>query len=150
MAAKKKKKPIIVYAYVCGDILHEGHLLQMENGKALGDKLIVGVLTDKAVMEKKPRPILEFRERLRLIQSLKCVDAAVPQDEYSPLANLKALNPDIHMESASHLGDKYLEKLKKEFKGRIVMTPYYPDQSSTAIKNKIKKYYVPPKKCGCE
>ena len=129
---------IIVYAYVCGDIIHEGHLLQLENGKGLGDKLIVGVLTDKAVMEKKERPTLPFRERLRLIQSLSCVDCAVPQDDYSPLKNLMALQPDIHMESASHIGNEYLEKLKKEFKGRIIMTPYYPEQSSTAIKNKIK------------
>ena len=44
---------ILVYAYVCGDILHEGHLLQLENAKAMGDKLIVGVLTDEAIMEKK-------------------------------------------------------------------------------------------------
>ena len=51
----------IVYAYVCGDILHEGHLLFLENAKALGDKLIVGVLTDEAVMEKKARPALSFR-----------------------------------------------------------------------------------------
>ena len=128
-----------VYAYVCGDILHEGHLLQLENAKALGDKLIVGVLTDRAVMEKKRRPIMSFRERLRLVQSLKCVDCAVPQDDYSPINNLKALQPDIHMESMSHIGNKYLKELKKFFKGRIIMTPYYPDQSSTAIKNKIKE-----------
>ena len=106
---KKKKRPIIVYVYVCGDILHEGHLLQMENGKALGDKLIVGVLTDKAVMEKKRKPIMEFRERLRLIQSLKCVDCAVPQDEYSPLTNLKAIQPDIHMEDCFPLLSLVLE-----------------------------------------
>ncbi len=129
---------IIVYAYVCGDILHEGHLLQLENGKALGDKLIVGVLTDEAVMEKKTKPTLCFRERLRLVQSLACVDCAVPQHEYSPFKNLMALQPDIHMESASHIGNDYLKKLEKEFKGRIIMTPYYPEQSSTAIKNKIK------------
>jgi len=129
---------IIVYAYVCGDILHEGHLLQMENGKALGDKLIVGVLTDKAVMEKKAKPTMPFRERLRLVQSLKCVDCAVPQDDYSPLNNAKSLGVDILMESSSHIGNEYLKKLEKEFKGRIVMTPYYPEQSSTAIKNKIK------------
>ncbi|MBW2981153.1 adenylyltransferase/cytidyltransferase family protein [Candidatus Woesearchaeota archaeon] len=137
----EKNKTTIVYAYVCGDIIHEGHLLQLENGKALGDKLIVGVLTDEAVMEKKPRPIVSFRERLRLIQSLKCVDCAVPQENYSPLNNLIALQPDIHMESASHLGNKYLDDLKKVFKGRIVMTPYYPEQSSTAIKDKIKKHH---------
>ncbi len=138
MDTEKNKKLIIIYAYVCGDILHEGHLLQLENAKAMGDKLVVGVLTDEAVMEKKTRPTMPFRERLRLVQSLKCVDLAVPQDEYSPLKNLLALQPDIHMESASHIGNEYLEKLKKEFKGRIIMTPYYPEQSSTAIKNKIK------------
>jgi len=129
----------IVYAYICGDILHEGHLLQLENAKALGDKLIVGVLTDKAVMEKKMKPVMCFRERLRLVQSLKCVDCAVPQDDYSPINNLKAIQPDVHMESISHLGNPYLKELRKVFKGRVVMTPYYPEQSSTAIKNKIKE-----------
>lgn len=129
----------IVYAYVCGDILHEGHLLQLENGKALGDKLIVGVLTDKAVMEKKARPIIPFTERIRLVGSLKCVDCAVPQDDYSPINNIMAIQPDIHMESTSHIGNSYLEELKKVFKGRVVMMPYYPEQSSTSIKNKIRE-----------
>lgn len=129
---------IIVYAYVVGDILHEGHLLHLENSKALGDKLIVGVLTDKAVMEKKPKPAMSFRERLRLVQSLDCVDCAVPQHEYSPINNLRAIQPNIHIESSSHIGNPYLKQLRKAFKGRIVMMPYYPEQSSTAIKNKIR------------
>ena len=129
----------IVYAYVCGDILHEGHLLALENAKALGDKLIVGVLTDKAVMEKKPRPTIPFSERIRIIRSLGYVDCAVPQDDYSPINNIKAIQPDIHMESTSHIGNKYLKDIKKVFRGRIVMTTYYPEISSTAIKDKIKK-----------
>ncbi len=128
----------IVYAYICGDILHEGHLLQLENAKALGDKLIVGVLTDEAVMEKKTRPIIPFSKRLALVKSMACVDCAVPQHEYSPINNLKALQPDIHMESTSHIGNSYLKQLKKVFKGRIIMTPCYPKQSSTAIKRKIR------------
>ncbi|MBT3303904.1 adenylyltransferase/cytidyltransferase family protein [Candidatus Woesearchaeota archaeon] len=130
----------IVYAYVCGDILHEGHLLFLENAKALGDKLIVGVLTDEAVMEKKARPALSFRERVKLISALKCVDCAVPQNEYSPIENLKAIQPDITIESTSHIGNPYLKKLKKALpNGRIIMLPYYKNQSSTAIKNRIKK-----------
>jgi len=130
----------IVYTYVCGDILHEGHLLQLENAKAIAGndgKLIVGVLTDKAVMEKKPRPIIPFDKRIALIKSLKCVDCAVPQDDYSPINNLKAIQPNVHMESTSHIGNPYLKQLRKVFKGRIIMTPYYPNQSSTTIKNKI-------------
>ena len=132
----------IVYSYVVGDILHEGHLLQLENAKAIAGnngKLIIGVLTDKAVMEKKPKPIIPFEKRIALIKSLKCVDCAVPQDDYSPINNLKAIQPDIHMESTSHIGNPYLKQLRKVFKGRIIMTPYYPIQSSTAIKNKIRE-----------
>jgi rfaE bifunctional protein nucleotidyltransferase chain/domain len=127
----------IVYTYVCGDILHEGHLLYLENAKALGDKLIVGVLTDEAIMEKKSAPVMSFRERCRLIQSLKCVDCVVAQNEYSPLNNIRAIQPDIHIESTSHIGNPYLKQLKKVFSGRVVMLPYYTPQSSTSLKKKI-------------
>ncbi len=44
---------IVVYAYICGDVLHKGHIEHLKNAKALGDKLIVGVLTDTAIIEKK-------------------------------------------------------------------------------------------------
>tara|TARA_B100000315_G_scaffold240693_1_gene260773 strand:- start:1035 stop:1511 length:477 start_codon:yes stop_codon:yes gene_type:complete len=138
MEKREQGKMKIVYAYVCGDILHEGHLLFLENSKSLGDKLIVGVLTDEAIMEKKSPPVMPFKERLRLVQSLRCVDCAVPQNEYSPIQNLKAIQPDIHIESTSHIGNPYLKQLKKVFNGRIIMLPYYKELSSTAIKNRIK------------
>ena len=128
---------ILVYAYVCGDILHEGHLLQLENAKAMGDKLIVGVLTDEVVMEKKPRPTISFPQRMRLVQAVGCVDAVVPQHDYSPINNVKSLGVDILMESASHIGNSYLDDLK-DVDVRVIMTPYYPGQSSTEIKEKIK------------
>ncbi len=41
------------------------------------------------------------------------------------------------MESASHLGNKYLDDLK-DLDVRVIMTPYYTGQSSTIIKEKIK------------
>ena len=128
----------IVYTYVVGDILHEGHLLYLENAKALGDKLIVGVLTDKAVMEKKPKPTVAFKERIRLVQALDCVDCTVPQEDYSPFNNLKAIHPDILIESNSHIGNSYLYGIKQYFKGRIIMLPYYSEQSSTKIKESVK------------
>ena len=102
----------IVYAYVVADLLHAGHVHALENAKALGDKLIVGVLTDEATMEKKPRPVISFAERLALVKSLKCVDCAVAQDTYSPEKNLKTIKPNIHMESDSH-SDEDLDKIYK-------------------------------------
>jgi len=128
---------IIVYAYVCGDILHKGHIEYLKNCKALGDKLIVGVLTDEAVMERKPRPTIGFDERFDLVRSLKWVDLAVAQYAYSPLDNVKALRPDILVESTDH-GEQPANEFMENIGGRMITLPYYPDHSSTKVKNIIK------------
>jgi D-beta-D-heptose 7-phosphate kinase/D-beta-D-heptose 1-phosphate adenosyltransferase len=131
------KNETIVYTYVVADILHTGHLTYLENAKALGDKLIVGVLTDEAVMEKKTKPIVPFHRRFLLVKSLKCVDAVVAQGKYSPLENVKGIKPDILVESSSHTefpANGFMESIG----GRVVIIPYYPEESSTNIKNKIK------------
>ena len=127
-----KDKKIIGYAYVVGDILHFGHIQHLKNCRALCDKLVVGVLTDKACMEKKPKPAIGFKERLELISELKSVDAAVTQETYSPLNNVIDIKPDILFESSSH--DKIIarEGLK------VITMPYFPDQSSTKIKEVIR------------
>ena len=131
----------IVYAYVTGDIIHEGHLIHLENAKALGDKLIVGVLTDRAVMEKKPKPVLHFLERMKLVKALKCVDCVVSQETYSPIENINEIRPDILIESNSHTGrdleDTYKEAMSLGI--RVIKMPYFKEQSSTKIKEKIKK-----------
>jgi len=124
---------IIGYAYVVGDIVHEGHLLHLGNCRALCDKLIVGVLTDEAVMEMKPAPTMPFEQRIQIVKSLGCVDAAVCQDRYSPLINVLELRPDILFESTSHEKEDF-----PGFRGRVVCMPYYPSESSTRIKERIK------------
>jgi len=132
---------IIVYCYVCGDILHKGHLLMLENAKKLGDILIAGVLTDGAVMEKKKKPIISFEERLELVRSIKYVDIVFPQDTYAPWDNVKSLFPDILIESISH-SEEIIKKSKEcieKIGGELVVFPYYPCQSSSKIKNEIKK-----------
>jgi len=53
----------IVYSYYVLDLVHKGHLKMMEHAKAIAGKdgkSIVGILTDEAVMELKPRPIISF------------------------------------------------------------------------------------------
>jgi len=130
------KKTTIGYAYVVADIFHLGHLQHLLNCKALCDKLFVGVLSDQATMEKKPRPIVSLAERLQIIRALKCVDVAVAQNTYSPLENVREIKPDILFESASHK-EKPANELMKAIGGKVISMPYYPDQSSTAIKKKV-------------
>lgn len=132
------KKGKIVYAYVVADILHLGHLKHLKRAKKYGDYLIVGVLTDKAVMEKKTRPIMSIDERLELINSLNFVNKAIPQYYYSPLENVKKYKPDILMESTDH-DEQPANEYVESYGGKVIQSPYYLSQSSTKIKEEIKQ-----------
>ena len=133
----------IVYSYYVLDIVHQGHILMMKNAKAIAGKegkLIVGILTDEAVKGKKNRPILSFEERIELANAIKYIDVVVPQETYSPIPNIKKIKPDILMESTSHTDEdiKEAEEVMKNLNGRVIVLPYFPSQSSTEIKRKIK------------
>lgn len=130
-----KKK--IGYAYVVADLLHKGHRLHLKNCKALCDYLIVGVLSEKAVLEKKQAPVQSLADRIEAVQDLKYVDCAVCQDTYSPLENCKAIKPDILFESSSH-SEMPANNFMKSVGGQVLVMPYYSEESSTSIKEKIK------------
>lgn len=136
------------YAYVVGDILHEGHLRHLENCKKMCDFLIVGVLTDEATMERKPQPVMKFQERIRLVSALKVVDMAVTQHTYPPHDNVRKLQPDILFESTSHDATLIIhsKNLIESLGGRLIVMPYYKEQSSTKIKEKIKHGNTPKKR----
>jgi cytidyltransferase-like protein len=120
------------YCYVVGDVLHVGHILHFRNCKALCDKLICGVLTEEAIIEKKAKPLLNFDERVELIKSIKYVDVVVAQYKYSPTDNCTMLKPDILFESSSH------SEFGNNENRKIMIMPYYPGHSSTEIKSRIK------------
>jgi bifunctional ADP-heptose synthase (sugar kinase/adenylyltransferase) len=134
----------IVYSYYVLDLVHRGHLLQMQNAKATVGKdgiSIVGILTDEAVMERKAKPVLNFDERMLLAQSIKYNDFVVAQSTYSPLPNVKNIRPDILMESSSHKDNDINEarRVMAKFGGKVITTPYYPTISSTKIKEEIRR-----------
>jgi len=133
----------IVYSYYVLDIAHEGHLLMMRSAKKIaGDDgiLIVGILTDEAVMEKKPKPVMSLEQRMALADTIRYVDIVVAQETYSPLPNVERIRPDVLVESASHT-EEAIEAgrvVMSRIGGRVIVLPYYPEESSTHIKNRVK------------
>ena len=133
----------IVYAYFVLDIVHRGHLMMLKNSKAIAGpegRLIVGIVSDEAVLEKKGKvPVLDFSERLELANSIQYVDLVVGQQNYTPYENVKNIAPNILMESESHdeVQINKGRKLMKELGGRVIVMPYFHNQSSTLIKSKI-------------
>lgn len=132
----------IVYSYYCLDIIHMGHLLMLQKSKQIAGekgKLIIGILTDEAIAEKKNEPILKFEERFEIASSIRYVDKVVKQTTYSPISNVKKIEPDILMESSSHTKEqiKESEMFMHSIGGKIIIVPYYEKQSSAKIKDLI-------------
>jgi len=134
---------IVGYAYVVADLIHIGHLKHLRACRGLCDKLIVGVLTDGATMEKKPKPIISFGERLEIVKNIKSVDVVVKQEDYAPHNNIKQLQPDVMFESTSH-SEELINKTREVAEGvgaRTIVMPYFSGQSSTRIKEKVLKNF---------
>jgi phosphoenolpyruvate phosphomutase len=116
--------------------------MMMKNAKAIAGedgKLIVGILTEEAVMEKKAKPLISFEDRMELAAAIKYVDVVVAQETYSPLQNVMRIRPDILIESSSH-DEQDIEKARKvmgKINGSVIVLPYFPGQSSTKIKKEI-------------
>lgn len=80
----------------CFEVFHIGHLEYLEGAKALGDILVVGVNSDQYIQEHKQRkPIFNVNERMRIIQSLSCVDYVFEFSEETFDESLSRLCPKI-------------------------------------------------------
>lgn len=127
-----------VYAYVVGDLLHIGHLRALQQARALGDYLIVGVITDEGVEAYKRTPVIPFKERIELIRNLGFVDEAIKQEALDPTEELKILGDvDVVVHGDdwddNFPGAEYMRSTGKE----AIRTSYYKYQSTTKIIERI-------------
>ncbi|XP_057980492.1 ethanolamine-phosphate cytidylyltransferase-like isoform X2 [Malania oleifera] len=82
---KKKcvKKRVRVYMDGCFDLMHYGHANALRQAKALGDELVVGVVSDEEIIANKGPPVLSMEERLVLVSGLKWVDEVIANAPYA-------------------------------------------------------------------
>ncbi|KAK9268869.1 hypothetical protein L1049_000634 [Liquidambar formosana] len=76
------KKHIRVYMDGCFDLMHYGHANALRQAKALGDELVVGVVSDEEIITNKGPPVLSMEERLVLVSGLKWVDQVIANAPY--------------------------------------------------------------------
>ncbi|XP_012474161.1 ethanolamine-phosphate cytidylyltransferase [Gossypium raimondii] len=80
---KCEKKRIRVYMDGCFDLMHYGHANALRQAKALGDELVVGVVSDEEIIANKGPPVLPMEERLALVSGLKWVDQVIANAPYA-------------------------------------------------------------------
>ena len=77
-----------VYIGMTADIIHPGLINIINEGAKYGE-LIIGLLTDTAIVSHKRLPYLTYEQRKSVVESLKGVSKVVPQEDWSYVPNLK-------------------------------------------------------------
>jgi D-beta-D-heptose 7-phosphate kinase/D-beta-D-heptose 1-phosphate adenosyltransferase len=125
----------------CFDLLHPGHVKYMEDVRALGDFLVVGLNSDASVARLKgpSRPLQDELARAMILLGLRSVDAVVLFHEDTPYELIKALQPDILAKGGDYTPEAVVGKDVVEARGgRLVLIPFLPGYSSSAIVERIK------------
>ncbi|GAA1587779.1 PfkB family carbohydrate kinase [Kribbella sancticallisti] len=120
----------------CFDVLHAGHIASLEAARRLGDALVVLVNSDDSVRRLKgpARPVNSQADRCRVLRSLRCVDAVVVFDGDDPCVSLDQLRPDIWAKGGDYTAEMMPETpIVNGWGGRVVLVPYLPGRSTTAI-----------------
>jgi D-beta-D-heptose 7-phosphate kinase/D-beta-D-heptose 1-phosphate adenosyltransferase len=114
----------IVFTNGVYDLLHRGHVEYLEEARALGDRLVVGVNTDASVRRLKgpSRPIVTIEDRAAVLRALACVDLVVAFDDDTPLRLIEAVQPDVLVKGADYAVGDIVGREVVEARGGLVTT----------------------------
>jgi rfaE bifunctional protein nucleotidyltransferase chain/domain len=101
-----------VLANGCFDLLHVGHVRYLEDARALGDALLVGINSDASVGRLKGagRPIMTAAERAEIVGALASVDAVVIFDDDTADGLVAMLRPDVHAKGTDYTAETVPER----------------------------------------
>ncbi len=131
----------IVFTNGCFDLVHLGHVDYLAKAADLGDKLIVGLNSDKSTSRIKGpnRPITDERSRAFILASMSFVDAVVLFDEETPINLISLVKPDILVKGADYKIDQIVgSDIVIQNGGSVKTLAYLPGYSTTLIEEKIR------------
>jgi rfaE bifunctional protein nucleotidyltransferase chain/domain len=128
----------------CFDLLHVGHIRYLQNARALGDLLVVGLNGDGSVRELKgaPRPITPERERAEILAALQCVDLVTIFPQTRATQFIIAARPAIYVKGGDYKHetlDTEERAILKEVGAEIRLLSFENGYSSSRLINQICK-----------
>ena len=132
----------VVFTNGVFDLLHPGHVRYLQQAKALGGALIVGVNSDRSVRLNKGegRPVHAEAERAEILGALQVVDVVVVFDEETPHEVIAAVQPDVLVKGADWPEDGIVGRDIVEARGGVVVrVPVESGYSTSLIIEKIRQ-----------
>ena len=126
----------LVFTNGCFDLLHKGHLDLLSNAAGFGDKLFVGLNSDKSVKKLKgdSRPKQNERTRAQKLLELKYVNHVIIFEDSTPEKLVNAISPDVLVKGGDYKKSEIVGAKHVISSGGIVkIVPLTPGFSTTSI-----------------
>lgn len=136
----------VVFTNGCFDLLHTGHVRYLRAARELGDRLVVGLNSDRSVRDLKGpgRPLTPQLERAEVLAALRYVDAVLIFEEETAIATLLALRPDIYAKGGDYRPETLPEApVAREVGAALHLLPFHEGRSTTALIETIRKLETP-------
>jgi D-beta-D-heptose 7-phosphate kinase/D-beta-D-heptose 1-phosphate adenosyltransferase len=139
-----------IFTNGCFDLLHLGHVRYLQEARALGDFLVLGLNADESVRRLKGpgRPLVPELERAEMLAALVCIDYVTIFPEVTASALLDLLRPAVYVKGADYVGasdgtpdtTRLPEaKVVQAYGGVVRLLPYLPQHSTTELIAKIRQ-----------
>jgi D-beta-D-heptose 7-phosphate kinase/D-beta-D-heptose 1-phosphate adenosyltransferase len=131
------------------DLLHIGHVKYLQEARAAGDFLVLGLNGDEStrILKGPARPLTPAAERAEIMAALTCIDYVTIFPEVTANALIDLLQPDIYIKGGDYAGagegqidTQKLTEAKHVFAygGKVQLISYLPGHSTTELIAKIK------------
>ena len=130
----------VVFTNGCFDILHAGHVRYLEQARALGDCLVLGLNSDASVRRLKGegRPVNAELDRAAVLSALRSVDFVVLFDEPTAEDLIEKVRPAVYAKGGDYTRETLPEaKIVEKYGGEVRFIDLVPGRSTTKIIEKI-------------
>ena len=138
-----------VYTCFSTDVIHEGHLNIINKATEYGE-VIVGVLSDEAMVRFDRFPTISFEERMEMVRKIPNVSKVIPQTEVMYDHVIREIHPDIVIHGDNWLSGPLkairdnVEQLLLEYSGKIIDVPYTYNENVKHVEDRVKAKLAMP------
>lgn len=126
----------IVFTNGVFDLLHIGHVRYLQEARALGDALVIGVNADASVKRLKgpTRPIQSENDRAEILAALACVDFTSIFTEDTPENLIRQVKPDVLVKGGDWKIDSIVgAPFVMSYGGKVMSLQFVDGKSTTKI-----------------
>ena len=139
----------VVYTALGTDVIHEGHLNILRHAQEYGT-VVVGALSDKALIRYSRFPTVSQEERVKLYESLEGVSRVIIQDDYLYDDVIATLKPDyvVHGDNWQNGPERAIrnniEGLLATYGGTLIEVPYTRSEQARKVDQQLREKLAMP------